>query len=129
VRDWLHVEDLVRGLEGVVAQAQPGEVYNFAGGDEWKNIDTVGAICARLDERVPAARSYRERIEFVADRPGHDRRYAMASEKVRRLFGWRPQVRFAEGLAQTVAWYLDNRGWWEDVIERGYAPVRIGVGA
>jgi dTDP-glucose 4,6-dehydratase len=129
VRDWLYVEDLVRGLEGVVAQAQPGEVYNFAGGDEWKNIDTVRAICARLDEKAPAARSYLEGIKLVADRPGHDLRYAMASEKVGRLLGWRPQVRFAEGLAQTVTWYLDNRGWWEDVIQRGYAPVRIGVGA
>jgi dTDP-glucose 4,6-dehydratase len=129
VRDWLYVDDLVRGLEQVAIQAEPGEVYNFAGGDEWKNIDTVRAICAHLDKRTQAARSYLERITLVADRPGHDLRYAMASEKVDRLFGWRPRVRFTEGLAQTVVWYLDNRSWWEDVIERGYAPVRIGVGA
>jgi dTDP-glucose 4,6-dehydratase len=129
VRDWLYVEDLARGLEHVAAHAKPGDVYNFAGGDEWKNIDTVRAICAHLDEQTPAAGSYAERIEFVRDRPGHDLRYAMASDKVHCLFGWCPQVRFAEGLAQTVTWYLDNRAWWADVLERGYAPVRIGVGA
>jgi len=129
VRDWLHVGDLVRGLEQVVAEAQPGEVYNFAGGEEWKNIDTVRALCGHLDRHAPAAKSHAERIAFVTDRPGHDLRYAMASDKVRRLFGWRPEVRFADGLPLTVSWYLDNRNWWRNVLDRGYEPVRVGTGA
>jgi dTDP-glucose 4,6-dehydratase len=129
VRDWLHVGDLVRGLEHVVAQAQPGEVYNFAGGEEWKNIDTVRAICAHLDRCAPAASPHAERISYVTDRPGHDQRYAMASDKVLRLFGWRPEACFADGLASTVSWYVDNRAWWQNVLRRGYAAVRIGIGA
>jgi dTDP-glucose 4,6-dehydratase len=128
VRDWLHVGDLVRGLDQVVARAEPGETYNFAGGDEWKNIDTVRRLCAHLDAQAPAARSHAERISFVVDRPGHDRRYAMASDKVSRLLGWRPQLRFADGLPQTVSWYLENRAWWRNVLERGYEPARIGIG-
>ncbi len=128
VRDWLHVGDLVRGLERVVAEAQPGEVYNFAGGDEWKNIATVRALCAHLDAQAPGARPHADMIAFVADRPGHDLRYAMASDKVRRLFGWRPDIRFADGLALTVSWYLENRAWWQKILERGYEPVRIGIG-
>ena len=129
VRDWLHVGDLVRGLERVVAQGQPGEVYNFAGGDEWKNIDTVRALCAHLDRQAPAARPHAEKIAFVSDRPGHDQRYAMANDKVRRLFGWSPEIRFADGLLLAVSWYLDNRAWWQNVLDRGYEPARIGIGA
>ena len=129
VRDWLYVGDLVRGLEQVVAQAVPGEVYNYSGGEEWKNIDTVRSLCEQLDRQEPAAKSYSSMITFVTDRPGHDMRYAMSSDKVGRLFGWRPSVRFAAGLPQTVSWYLDNRSWWQSVLSRGYKPVRIGIEA
>jgi dTDP-glucose 4,6-dehydratase len=127
VRDWLYVGDLVRGLERVTARAEPGEIYNFSGGGEWKNIDTVRSLCAHLDRQSPAARSYADMITYVADRPGHDFRYAMASEKVLRLFDWRPETSFAEGLPATVKWYLDNRAWWRNLMDRGYEPVRIGV--
>jgi dTDP-glucose 4,6-dehydratase len=129
VRDWLHVDDLVRGLARIVASAEPGEIYNFAGGDEWKNIDTVRCICTHLDARAPAGRPHAEKIAFVADRPGHDLRYAMVSHKVSRLFGWHPEVCFAAGLPLTVSWYLDNRAWWQNVLDRGYEPARIGIGA
>jgi dTDP-glucose 4,6-dehydratase len=129
VRDWLHVGDLVRGLEEIASRAEPGEIYNFSGCDEWKNLDTVRLVCGHLDALAPAARPHAEKITFVTDRPGHDHRYAMASDKVLRLFGWQPQVRFAQGLRSTIAWYLDNRAWWQNVIDRGYEPVRIGIGA
>jgi dTDP-glucose 4,6-dehydratase len=129
VRDWLYVGDLVRGLEQVAAQAEPGQVYNFSGGDEWRNIDTVRALCAHLDKQAPAPESHVGRITFVADRPGHDLRYAMASDEVRRLLGWRPEVRFTEGLPLTISWYLQNRAWWQNVLDLGYVPVRVGIGA
>lgn len=129
VRDWMFVGDLVRGLECVVAQGEPGETYNFAGGEERKNIDTVHALCACLDRRLPLDRSYESMITYVEDRPGHDFRYAMSSDKVARLFGWRPQTGFADGLALTVDWYLQNKRWWQAVFERGYSGARIGRAA
>jgi dTDP-glucose 4,6-dehydratase len=129
VRDWMHVEDLARGLEQVVKSGQAGEVYNFAGRDEWRNIDTVQALCRHLDVRSPLSDgSYNGRIAFVNDRPGHDLRYAMAIDKVRRTFGWQPAMSFEEGLPSTIDWYLANRPWWQAIIDRGYQGRRIGIG-
>jgi len=129
VRDWLYVADLVRGLIKVVEEGKKGESYNFSGGQTSTNIDTVKFICARLDDRVPRGSKYEDSISFVEDRPGHDLRYAMSSEKVDRLFGWKPEVSFHEGLNLTVDWYLENRTWWETILERGYTAGRVGLGA
>jgi dTDP-glucose 4,6-dehydratase len=107
VRNWLYVEDFARGIGHVLAHGVPGEAYNVGGPDECPNIEVVRRIlqlCGR-DESL---------IEYVTDRPGHDRRYSLGSEKVRAL-GWEPQVRFEEGLEQTVQWYRDNAWWWEPI--------------
>jgi dTDP-glucose 4,6-dehydratase len=129
VRDWMHVSDLVHGLECVLRSGEPGEVYNFAGRDESKNIDTVRQLCAHLDRLAPTAHPHELKVTFVADRPGHDARYAMAIDKVTQLFGWRPQVPFAEGLPAVIAWYLNNKAWWQAILARGYHGRRIGLGA
>jgi dTDP-glucose 4,6-dehydratase len=107
VRNWIYVEDFCRAIGHVLDHGQPGEAYNAGGPDECPNIEVVRRIlglCGR-DESL---------IEMVTDRPGHDRRYSLSSEKVRGL-GWEPQVRFAEGLERTVAWYRDNAWWWEPI--------------
>jgi dTDP-glucose 4,6-dehydratase len=126
-RDWMYVGDLVRGLVCVVAEGVPGETYNFAGGEQWANIDTVRSLCRHLDSRVPTARSYETTMDFVEDRPGHDYRYAMSSEKVGRVFGWTPVQRFSDGLPLTIDWYLANRPWWQAILNRGYHSARIGL--
>ena len=107
VRDWLYVEDHCSALREVLARARPGEVYNVGGGAEMKNIDLVRTLCALLDEAKPrTGGSYESLITFVKDRPGHDRRYAIDSGKIRRELGWRPQETFESGLRKTVRWYL-----------------------
>jgi dTDP-glucose 4,6-dehydratase len=112
VRNWLFVDDFARGIGHVLAHGRPGEVYNVGGPDECTNLEVVHRILALTgnDESL---------IEYVTDRPGHDRRYSLGSEKVRAL-GWEPQVRFDEGLARTVAWYRDNPGWWEPIRSGDY---------
>lgn len=127
VRDWLHVSDLVRGLELVLSRGQAGEVYNIAASDEHKNIDTVRRLCRLLDEIAPGKRPYESTITFVVDRPGHDFRYAMSSGKMRRALRWRPQVSFPDGLAKTVAWYVENGDWWQAILGKGYQTARIGL--
>jgi len=115
VRDWLYVEDHCRGIEVVLNDGSPGEVYNIGGENEWYNIDIVKLICDRLDELQPGATPYREQITFVKDRPGHDRRYAIDSGKMRDELGWTPAHDFASGIERTIQWYLDNRDWCERV--------------
>jgi len=127
VRDWMHVGDLAHGLECVVRGGQPGEIYNFAGCDERRNLDTVKRVCAALKELLPAAGDHESRIVLVKDRPGHDFRYAMSTAKVERTFGWKPSKPFDVGLSETVAWYLANGAWCRSVLERGYSVARIGV--
>jgi dTDP-glucose 4,6-dehydratase len=107
VRNWLYVEDFARAVGHVLDQGEPGEVYNVGGPDECPNLEVVRRILT-LCERDESL------IEFVTDRPGHDRRYSLSSEKVRAL-GWRPQVGFERGLADTVRWYRDNAWWWEPI--------------
>jgi dTDP-glucose 4,6-dehydratase len=128
VRDWLYVGDLVRGLEHVAAAGQAGHVYNFACCQEWKNLDTMRRICAILDRLSPTARPHEAAIKFVDDRPGHDLRYAMSIDKVRRTLGWEPGVSFSDGLQGTVDWYVNNRVWWQSILDRGYSGARIGLG-
>jgi dTDP-glucose 4,6-dehydratase len=112
VRNWLFVEDFARGIGHVLAHGVPGEAYNVGGPDEKPNIDVVKGILALTgnDESL---------IEYVTDRPGHDRRYSLGSEKVRAL-GWEAQVRFEEGLERTVSWYRDRRDWWEPIRSGDY---------
>ncbi len=112
VRNWLYVEDFVRGIGHVLAHGAPGEAYNVGGPDECPNIEVV----KRVIELTGAPESL---LEYVTDRPGHDRRYSLGSEKVRAL-GWEAQVRFADGLAQTVEWYRENTGWWEPIRSGDY---------
>jgi dTDP-glucose 4,6-dehydratase len=117
VREWLHVEDHARALALIAAQGRVGETYHVGTGDERRNIDVVKQICDLLDEMVPSASRHAELIRFVADRPGHDARYALDAGKLGRELGWRPLQRFDEGLRSTVRWYLDNRAWWEPLLE------------
>ena len=127
VRDWLFVADLADGLARVAAAAVPGEVYNFSGGDERRNLDTVKTICAQLSRLRPHERDYMAQITFVPDRPGHDFRYARSFDRVGRTFGWRPSTGFEKGLAVTLAWYLENSAWCRAVLARGYDGARIGT--
>ncbi len=112
VRDWLFVEDHARALRRVFEAGVPGETYNIGGNSERRNIEVVRAICAALDARRPRedGKSYAEQITFVADRPGHDQRYAIDAAKIARELGWEPQVRFEDGIARTVDWYLARGG-------------------
>ncbi len=107
VRNWLYVEDFARGIGAALEHGIPGEAYNVGGPDECTNIEVV----RRIVELTGADESI---IEYVTDRPGHDRRYSLSSDKIRAL-GWEPSVHFAEGLEQTVAWYRDNAAWWEPI--------------
>jgi dTDP-glucose 4,6-dehydratase len=107
VRNWIHATDFARAIGHVLEHGAPGEVYNAGGPDECPNLEVVQRIIAATDAAD-------DLVEYVTDRPGHDRRYSLSSEKVRAL-GWEPRVRFDEGLEQTVAWYRDNRWWWEPI--------------
>ena len=112
VRDWLYVEDHARALYTVVTAGQVGETYNIGGHNEKSNIDVVRAICDLLDSMVPLANgSYRAQITHVADRPGHDKRYAIDASKIEKELAWVPKEKFESGLRKTVLWYLSNRDW------------------
>lgn len=127
IRDWLYVEEHARALVEVVSKGQVGETYNIGGHNEKRNLEVVETICALLDEFVPLeARSYKELITFVKDRPGHDRRYAIDASKIERELGWVPQETFETGLRKTVQWYLDNREWWQRVLSGEYQLGRLG---
>jgi len=112
VRDWLYVKDHCSSIRAVLERGRVGQTYNVGGWNEKPNIEIVGTICALLDELRPdAAGSYRRLITHVADRPGHDRRYAIDARKLERELGWRPAETFETGIRKTVRWYLDNPGW------------------
>ena len=112
VRDWLYVVDHCKALRVVLERGKPGEAYNIGGGSEMANIDLVRLICGILDQIRPRAKgSYAELIEFVKDRPGHDRRYAVDFAKVRIALGWQPEESFDSGLRKTVEWYVANQDW------------------
>ncbi len=115
IRDWLYVEDHCSGIEAVLERGRLGEVYNIGGNNEWANIDIVNLICDRLDVLKPGPRPYRELITFVKDRPGHDRRYAIDSSKMKSELGWTPAHQFETGIEATLAWYLDNLDWCDRV--------------
>jgi dTDP-glucose 4,6-dehydratase len=119
VRDWLHVDDHVRGLWLVLNGGRAGETYNIGGGQEMANLQLVGRLCDLVDELRPdLGGGSRKLIRFVEDRPGHDRRYAIDATKITRELGWRPSRTLEEGLRQTVAWYLEHQAWVKAVTEK-----------
>jgi dTDP-glucose 4,6-dehydratase len=127
VRDWLYVDDHARALHTVMSRGRLGEKYNIGGNAERSNLQVVHAICDILDELVPVERPRRELITFVADRPGHDQRYAIDASKVKRELGWEPSVTFETGLRMTIEWFLKNRPWWESIRSGVYSGQRLGL--
>ena len=129
IRDWLYVEDHASAIWRVLRQGKVGETYNVGGINERANLEVVRRICALLDTQSPRAdgKSYADQITFVADRPGHDRRYAIDCTKLQRELGWKPKESFETGLAKTVAWYLKNRAWCDDITSKKYARERLGT--
>lgn len=130
IRDWLHVDDHAEALDRVVTEGKPGETYLIGGGAERTNLQVVRTICGLLDARRPrpSGRPYTELIEFVADRPGHDRRYAVDGSKAMRELGWRPAETFESGIAKTIDWYLGQSDWWEPLRFASGAGARLGTG-
>ena len=122
VRDWLFVGDHCSAIRMVLEQGRPGETYNIGGNSERANLDVVNTICSLLDEITPnpAIGDRQKLIQFVPDRPGHDRRYAIDASKIARELGWQPTISFEEGLRRTVQWYLENTDWVENVRTGGY---------
>ncbi|MDP6670165.1 MAG: GDP-mannose 4,6-dehydratase, partial [Candidatus Krumholzibacteria bacterium] len=113
VRDWIHVDDHNRAVRTVLEKGEPGQVYNIGANEEYENIEIVQRILSHLGKSD-------DLIEFVKDRPGHDRRYAMDSSKIRRELSWEPKVSFQEGISDTIDWYLNHRSWWEKILSGEY---------
>lgn len=130
VRDWLYVEDHARALRLVLERGEVGSTYNIGGHNERANIDVVRSICRLVDELRPdpSIGPREDLIRFVADRPGHDRRYAIDASKIAAELGWTPRETFETGLRRTVQWYMDNEAWWRDVQSGGYRQERLGLG-
>lgn len=129
VRDWLFVLDHCSAIYTVLEKAVPGEVYNVGGNNEKTNLEVVHTLCDLLDEMNPRKdkKSYREQINFVKDRPGHDLRYAIDSTKLQKELGWTPSETFETGLRKTVQWYLENREWCNHVTDGSYRGERLGL--
>jgi len=130
IRDWLFVEDHCRAIRTVLRSGKPGEVYNIGGDCEQANLDVVRSIASIVDRLVPglAHGPCTSLIQFVKDRPGHDRRYAIDAAKIRRELGWSPRENFQSGLERTVRWYLEHRGWVERITSGKYQRERLGLG-
>jgi dTDP-glucose 4,6-dehydratase len=129
IRDWLFVDDHARAIQTVFEKAQAGSTYNVGGNAERTNISVVETICDVLDQLRPRAdgASYRQQISFVADRPGHDFRYAIDASRIRSDLGWSPRHDFQSGITYTVQWYLDNEAWWREIQSRSYNGQRLGL--
>lgn len=129
VRDWLYVEDHCRAILKVLKEGEIGQVYNIGGHNEKTNLEVVHTLCNILDEMVPDSphRPYKNLIQFVEDRPGHDRRYAIDASKIQSQLGWEPRESFETGLRKTVAWYLDNKEWTNRVMSGAYRGERLGL--
>jgi dTDP-glucose 4,6-dehydratase len=130
IRDWLYVGDHCMAIRRVLEAGRVGETYNIGGDCERENIEVVRTICALLDARRPlgSARTREHLIEFVRDRPGHDRRYAIDSSRLKRELGWKPSVDFETGIARTVDWYLAHQAWVQRVLDGSYRMERLGSG-
>lgn len=131
IRDWLYVEDHARALYQVVTQGKAGETYNIGGHNERCNREVVETLCALLEELAPekpaGVNHYRDLIIRVADRPGHDRRYAIDAGKIERELGWRPDETFESGMRKTVSWFINNPVWWQSILDGSYRGERLGL--
>ena len=130
VRDWLYVDDHVRALKTIFEKGAPGRTYNIGGNNERQNIQIVKLLCSLLDELQPRAdgKPYAEQITHVADRPGHDTRYAIDASRIRDELGWEPEETVESGMRKTVEWYLGNREWWQSILDERQADQRQGLG-
>lgn len=131
IRDWLYVEDHARALVKVAIEGQVGETYNIGGHNEKRNIEVVRTLCALLEEvaaeqKPDGVARYEDLITFVQDRPGHDVRYAIDASKIEQELGWVPEETFETGMRKTVLWYLDNKDWWQRVLDGSYCLERLG---
>ncbi|MEH6686025.1 MAG: dTDP-glucose 4,6-dehydratase [Halopseudomonas sabulinigri] len=133
IRDWLYVEDHARALCRVLEAGTIGETYNIGGHNEKRNLEVVETICSLLEEMAPdkpeGVVRYRDLITFVTDRPGHDARYAIDASKMQHELGWAPEETFESGIRKTVSWYLNNREWWNRVLNGDYKLGRLGESA
>lgn len=127
VRDWLYVDDHARALEIILQRGRPGQTYNVGGNNEQTNLAVVQGICGVLDGLRPESGPHGRLISFVADRPGHDQRYAIDATKLENELGWRARETFPTGLEKTVRWYLDNAAWWAPLRKGVYAGERLGL--
>ena len=127
MRDWLFVQDHADALLTVLQRGAVGRSYNIGGENEARNIDIGRTICEILDRLVPKDRPYGDQITFVADRPGHDLRYAIDPARIRDELGWRPSVTLEQGLEKTVTWYLENQDWWRALLDRDGVGARLGA--
>lgn len=131
VRDWLYVEDHARALIKVAEQGIVGDTYTIGGHNEKRNIDVVKTLCDILEQKLPTkpdgVSNYHDLIEFVQDRPGHDLRYAIDAGKIERELDWRPLETFESGLEKTVVWFLQNRDWWQPILDKTYQLDRLGA--
>ena len=129
VRDWLYVEDHCDAIFTVLTEGNVGGTYNIGGNNEIKNIDIVETICVKMDQLIPRANSekYEKLITYVADRPGHDLRYAIDASKIRDDLNWRPKESFTTGIDKTIRWYLDHKSWWKAIQDNNYQQERLGV--
>jgi len=132
IRDWLYVDDHASALYQVVTKGVDGETYNIGGHNEKTNLEVVELICSLLDELAPnkvdKIKGYSELITFVKDRPGHDRRYAIDASKIERELNWKPEETFETGIRKTIIWYLENKSWWQNVLDGSYRCERLGLG-
>lgn len=129
IRDWLYVEDHCNAILKVLEKGEVGQVYNIGGHNEKTNLEVVHALCQILDEMVPESphRPHKNLIQYVTDRPGHDRRYAIDASKIQNQIGWKPKESFETGLRKTVRWYLDNQSWTNRVMSGAYRGERLGL--
>jgi dTDP-glucose 4,6-dehydratase len=127
VRDWLHVNDHVEGLLLAASKGEVGGTYLFGGRNTFTNLEVAERICGILDDLLPCGRPYRSLLEFVPDRPGHDRRYAIDPSRAESELGWSAETDFQAGLKETVSWYVNNQAWWSEILAGGYQAERLGV--
>ncbi len=127
IRDWLYVDDHAKALHIILTRGQLGEKYNVGGRNERTNLQVVRRVCDLLDEMMPVDKPRRELITYVADRPGHDQRYAIDATKLEDDLGWCAQEDFKSGMAKTIRWYLDNESWWRPLQKKVYKGERLGL--